>query len=429
MKHADLRTAMRLYAVTDRAWLNGGSLATQVEQAICGGATCIQLREKNLPHGEFLAEALRVKPVCNRHNVPFLINDDVGIALACGADGVHVGQDDIPARDVRALIGPEKILGVSANSVEQALAAQAAGADYLGVGAVFSTSTKLDADSVSRETLREICGSVSIPVVAIGGISTENIPILRGTGIDGIAAVSALFSAPDIRAAAETLRSLSESVARQPLKLAGAIFDMDGTLTDSMPLWDNVGGRFLAARGLEAHPGMYEELKPLSMMQTAAYLRKTFGLPQDETAIISELNGMVENGYRETVPPKRDVAQFLSRLREAGVSMCVATATDRHLAEAALRRTGLLDFFQCILTCTEVGAGKEQPDIFELACRCLGTPKEDTVVFEDALHAVKTAKGAGFRVVAIQDDSCKEDAMEIKRVADLYIHRYGEVLI
>lgn len=203
---------MRLYAVTDRAWLGDNDLAAQVEAAISGGVTFVQLREKNLSQDAFLAEALRIAPVCARHRVPFVINDNVEVALHCGADGVHVGQEDMRARDVRALLGPDKILGVSAGTVEQALAAQAAGADYLGVGAVFPTSTKPDAGGVSRETLRAICDAVSIPVVAIGGISAGNALELKGTGIDGIAVVSALFAAGDIRAAAERLYTLTEEV-------------------------------------------------------------------------------------------------------------------------------------------------------------------------------------------------------------------------
>lgn len=206
--------AMRLYAVTDRAWLSHQTLKEQVEEALKGGATCIQLREKELDELSFLEEAEELCALCRAYHVPFIVNDNVKIALACGADGIHVGQHDMQAGDVRKTIGDNMILGVSAQTVEQALEAERNGADYLGVGAVFATSTKLDADAVSHETLREICRAVSIPVVAIGGISKENIMQLSGTGVDGVALVSAIFASGDIENTCRELRALSEQMVK-----------------------------------------------------------------------------------------------------------------------------------------------------------------------------------------------------------------------
>ncbi len=199
---------MPLYAVTDRTWLKGRSLAACVEDTLRGGATCLQLREKDLDEAAFLNEALELKALCARYGVPFIVNDSVDIAIASGADGVHVGQSDEEAAEARARIGQDKLLGVSVETVEQAVKAEQAGADYLGVGAVFPTGTKLDADYVSFDTLKTICSTVSIPVVAIGGISAKNVGELAGSGIDGIAVVSALFAAEDIEAAARELRML-----------------------------------------------------------------------------------------------------------------------------------------------------------------------------------------------------------------------------
>ncbi len=206
------RESMLLYAVTDRAWVGRQTLMEQVEDALKGGATFIQLREKQLDEESFYREALEMKALCARYQVPFVINDNVALACKVDADGVHVGQDDMAANDVRAMIGPDKILGVSAQTVEQALAAQGAGADYLGVGAVFATSTKQDACEVPRETLKAICDAVDIPVVAIGGIKKENIVQLAGTGIDGIAVVSAIFGAEDITDACKELRREVEAL-------------------------------------------------------------------------------------------------------------------------------------------------------------------------------------------------------------------------
>lgn len=210
MKKDDLCAALRLYAVTDRSWLGNGTLSDAVEAALRGGSTMVQLREKSLTQADFLQEAKTLAALCARFQIPFLINDNLEIALACNADGVHVGQDDMAPQKARALLGPGKILGVSAHTVDQALAAEKTGADYLGVGAVFSTATKQDAASVPLETVREICQAVSIPVVAIGGISADNILSLQNSGVVGAAVVSALFAAEDIFSAAQNLSRLTK---------------------------------------------------------------------------------------------------------------------------------------------------------------------------------------------------------------------------
>lgn len=206
------REDMLLYAVTDRTWTGRQSLLEQVECALKGGATCVQLREKTLDEAAFLAEAVEMKKLCAQYGVPFIVNDNVELAIRCGADGVHVGQSDMEAGHVRELVGEQMIVGVSARTVEEALAAQAAGADYLGVGAMFSTSTKLDAHVLSYQTLKDICAAVRIPVTAIGGINRENLMSLAGSGVDGVALVSAIFAAEDIEAACRRLKSLSKAM-------------------------------------------------------------------------------------------------------------------------------------------------------------------------------------------------------------------------
>lgn len=206
------KNSLLLYAVTDRSWLKGQTLAQQVEQALLGGATMVQLREKQLDLPQFRREALEIQALCRRYGAPFLINDNVDLALEIGADGVHVGQEDMEAGLVRQKLGPGKILGVSTHSPEEALRAQAAGADYLGAGAVFHTGTKTDVSTLSYDTLGDICAAVHIPVVAIGGINEDNILRLKGTGIAGAAVVSALFAQPDVQAAARHMRTLAERV-------------------------------------------------------------------------------------------------------------------------------------------------------------------------------------------------------------------------
>ncbi|MBO4893793.1 MAG: thiamine phosphate synthase [Clostridia bacterium] len=203
---------LKLYAVTDRCGYEYGEFLKRVEAALQSGVTCLQLREKGLDYASFLSEALEVKALCKKHNVPFIINDNVDLALEIGADGVHVGQEDMRADDVRRKAGDKLIVGVSAHSVEEALAAEAAGADYLGCGAVFVTSTKSDVTPLGFETLREICSAVGIPVVAIGGINGYNITKLAGSGIDGVAVASAVFGAENVNSACGELKSLVEKV-------------------------------------------------------------------------------------------------------------------------------------------------------------------------------------------------------------------------
>lgn len=209
----EIRQAMLLYAVTDQSWLKEGqTLLSVCEEVLANGATFLQIREKDLSAEAFEAEAARLKALCKQHRVPYVVNDSVEIALAIDADGVHVGQSDIHGRDIRAIIGPDKILGISAGTVEEAIAAETAGADYIGVGAVFGTSTKKNARSLSVEKLRDICNAVSIPVVAIGGINAGNLPELNGSGVEGVAVVSAIFAAENPGKATRELLALSREM-------------------------------------------------------------------------------------------------------------------------------------------------------------------------------------------------------------------------
>lgn len=203
---------MLLYVITDRHWLNGETLYQQVEKALKGGVTFLQLREKNLDEEHFMEEAREIKKLCGEYQVPFIINDNVEIAQAVGADGVHVGQSDMEAGDVRAKLGADKIIGVSAQTVEQALRAQEHGADYLGVGAVFPTGSKADAVEVDHDVLKAICEAVDIPVIAIGGITKDNVKDLAGSGICGIAVISAIFGQKDIEAATKELRERTQNM-------------------------------------------------------------------------------------------------------------------------------------------------------------------------------------------------------------------------
>lgn len=200
------RKDLLLYAVTDRSWLNGGTLYRQVEMAVRGGATFVQLREKELVGAQFLEEAVRIRDFCKKNGVPFVVNDDARLACRLNADGVHVGQEDMGIKEARKLLGPDKIIGVSAHTVEEALRAEKDGADYLGAGAVFPTGSKANVSRMTYETLSGICKAVKIPVIAIGGIGMENVMRLAGSGISGVAVISAIFAQKDIKEAAAALK-------------------------------------------------------------------------------------------------------------------------------------------------------------------------------------------------------------------------------
>ncbi len=203
---------LRLYAVTDRNWVGEMTLYQQIEEALEGGVTIVQLREKNLDHKDFVEEAKEILELCHRYDVPLLIDDDVEVALESGADGVHVGIEDTPVAEIREKVPKDFIIGATAKTVEQAKNAEAAGADYLGVGAVFPSPTKTNAIRITKEQLIEITGSVEIPAVAIGGITEENMDEIRGSGVWGVAVVSAIFGAGEIKNATEQLKMKAEEL-------------------------------------------------------------------------------------------------------------------------------------------------------------------------------------------------------------------------
>lgn len=210
------------------------------------------------------------------------------------------------------------------------------------------------------------------------------------------------------------------------MTIKGAIFDVDGTLLDSMPVWDHIGEDFLHARGKSPKADMEGKLKVMSLLQCAEYMREEYALEESEEEIIKAINEMVERQYRDVIPEKPKVRKVLENFSKQNIPMCIATASERYIVEAALKRLNLLHYFDFILTCPETGKGKDEPDIYCMAAEILGTPKEKTAVFEDALHAARTAHKAGFPVVVIEDESAGEDSCELKRLADVYLQNYDQ---
>ena len=378
-----------LYAVTDRHWLNGETLYSQVEKTLEGGTTFVQLREKELDEAHFLEEAKKIKELCDRYHVPFVINDNVDIALEIDADGVHVGQSDMEAGDVRAKLGPDKIIGVSAQTVGQALLAQERGADYLGVGAVFHTDSKADAADISHETLKAITEAVDIPVIAIGGISKENVSELSGTGICGIAVISAILQKRYKKRNEET-EKINRGNGGSMIK--GAIFDVDGTLLDSMGIWKDVGVRYLNSIGIEAEPDLGNILFTMSIQEGAQYVKEHYHLSQETDEIEQNVLDIISDYYKETAPLKSGAVELLEKLRNSNIPMTIASSNNKKEIEMAFERLEIAKYFDRIFTCEEAGAGKTKPDIYLQAAEYLGTRPEETLVFEDVIHAVRTAK-------------------------------------
>lgn len=223
------KNQLKLYAVTDRRWTGDKTLYQQVEEALKNGVTMVQLREKELDHDAFLAEAKEIRDLCHQYQVPFIVNDNVKVAIESKADGIHVGQEDMAAKDVRKLVGDQMILGVSAHNVEEAKLAQANGADYLGLGAVFHTDSKADATDMTAEMLKEIVDSTDLPTVAIGGINQNNLMQLKGSGVDGVAVISAIFGAKDIDKATQELSALSDELVDHTMKRVLSIAGSDSS--------------------------------------------------------------------------------------------------------------------------------------------------------------------------------------------------------
>ena len=416
MKSAD---ALTLYAVLPET----GDMPKLAAAAIEGGATCIQLRLKGVSPEAYWRCAAEVLKICRAAGVPLIVNDSVETALACGADGVHLGQSDGSPAAARRLLGPEKWIGVSAATVAEAVQAARDGADYLGAGAVFPTSTKADASAVSPTQLRAICGAVKIPVAAIGGISETNLPWLAGSGIAGVAVVSALFGAADIAAAARRLKAAAETMLRAPFDGGrGMIFDLDGTLLDSMPMWYTIGSEWLRSRGTEPDPNLDRDLIQVSTLPDAAvFLKERCGLPESPEAIEAGLTAFVDDAYRTRVAAKPGAAAYLRRMKAAGWKLALATATERPLAEAALRRLGMLDCFDGIAS-----GGKSTPDTFFRALELLGTRLSETMVYEDAPHALATARAAGFPVTAVFDPFWGAAWEEAANAADAVIREFPQ---
>lgn len=398
----DLKSSLKLYAVTDSYWLNGRNLEDDVEKAIIGGVTMVQLREKELDTDSFIKLAFKVKKVCNKYDIPFIINDSLEVFKAVDADGIHVGQNDMRADLVREEIGPNKILGVSAETVEEAILAEKMGADYLGVGTIFNTTTKLDAITVSMDTLRNICDSVKIPVVAIGGINKDNISKLKNTMIDGVSVVSAIFAANDITKATQELDLEISKIILDISKYKLFIVDYDGTLLDSINMWDNIMSRYVSSKGVVPSNTLDNEIRAMTVDEAAEYVGKLYFSDKYKDEILNDVNEFIKREYLK-IPLIDGAEKFLKDINKKG-RVVLYTATTQPLIKASLIKNDVLDYFDYLYTSTNYNETKTNPNGYLNIMRQLGFKPSETLIVEDAPHALEGASKAGSDILAIRTD-------------------------
>ena len=408
---------MQLYAVTDTQWLNGRDFLEVIESVLANGATFLQLREKNATHEEIVAKAKAIKPIAKKYGVPFVIDDDIYAAKEADVDGVHIGQNDASYEKAREVLGEGKIIGMTVKTRQQAENAIRLGADYVGMGAVFHTSTKKDAKDMSRETLLELAGMMEdIPVVAIGGISYDNCDYLKDTGVDGIAVVSAIFASDDCALATRKLFVKTRELFG---KKRNIIMDMDGTLADSMPFWKNSAREYAILRGADIPDNFDEITGVMDLNDYAEYVKNVLGIDTNLEQITEAAVEIMNKHYEKDIPAKDGMTELVTREYKAGSRLVVFTASDRRSVEILLSHLGIRECFYDIYTVYDVGLKKSDKNSYLKVAELAGMKDTSQVwVYEDILRGVKAAKEAGLNVCAVYDEDSAGDWEDIKEFAD-----------
>lgn len=420
-----------IYLVTDRNLMSTDTLELAVEQAILGGCTLVQLREKELQTNEFYNLACSIKRITDKHDIPLIINDRIDIALAIDADGVHIGSDDMPIDVARKLLGENKILGVSARTIQEAILAESYGADYIGVGAMFATNTKSNAVLVPRDELIKIRASTTLPIVVIGGINKERISYFDGIDIDGLSVISAIIAAANIKDETQSLKRLfaGRRTIDTRLRFDGiecAIFDLDGTLFNSNDLWEKIDIEFLSKRGYDVPADYIVKVSALNFREAALYTKNLFNLPETTTELITEWRNMAQYEYEHNIHLKPYVKDYLLALKKHGLRLGIATSLPSSLFTPALKNNGIYDLFDCYCTAEDSERGKEYPDFFNATIRKLHSIPERCIFFEDVLSAIKSIKITGAKACAVYDYYSRKDIPELLSVADCLVMSFNK---
>ena len=411
-----------LYFITDRDTLNKDyDFLESVEDAILGGATLVQLREKTMETRAFYETALKVKEICHKYNIPLIINDRLDIALAVDADGIHVGQDDMPMTVIRDIIGKDKIIGVSATTYEEALKAYNDGADYLGIGAMYSTDTKTDASITSMDELRKIRKDIPIPMVVIGGINEKTIPDFKGLNIDGLAIVSAITSKKDIVKASRHIKSLYYD--NFPIEVA--IFDLDGTLLDSISIWDNALIKYLDFYNAEADDYYNKKIWTLDIYDAIKLAKDYFNIDEDLDLMVKHWDDMMKKEYNENVRLFNGTLDILNYFHKRNIPMAVATALPEDYFQKCLVNNGIKDYFKIIYSTYQFKNGKDRADIFLQIADDLNINPKGTIVFEDATDSLYGIKEAQMQSCLINSNKYIIDK-DIERLIDINIDTLKE---
>ena len=406
-----------VYAITDRYWHKDRPIEEMIEESIKGGATIIQLREKHISDDEFLSLALKSKKVCNKYNIPLIINDNIDVMLKSDADGIHAGQSDLNAKKVRELIGPNKILGVSVGNVEEAKIAIENGADYLGVGAIFPTNTKDDAILVSLDELRNISLSVDIPVVAIGGIHLDTIKELKNTCINGVAVISEIFSKDDILKATKILKSEVDKIILNLNDYDLYVFDYDGTLLNSMKEWATMSSSFVKSHNIIPSDDLDSIVYNMNTLEASTYIHNTYSIGNSPEECYHMIIDYIYKVYKD-IKLKDGALKLLKTLEHLNKKIIILSQTELSLIKMSIENNKISDYFDEIYSTEAINATKGDGSAFRKIKEMY--PNNKILIIEDAYYAIKMAKLANLNVMSVIDDSNLNDLNKIISLSDYY---------
>lgn len=415
------KKSLRLQGVIYGDMKKENDLLSCVESAARGGVTLLRIYKSRLADSAFDSLYNKISVIAKKRDLPLVIGENIGEMTRLNSDGFHVKfSSSKELQEIRESLSG-KTLGVTVKNVDEALSAQEAGADYIEFAGIFNNDGRRDTRILFLRTLNKICSAVCIPVIASGGITEDNIEMLEGSGIYGVASNHGVFFRRDTERAAARLRRAVDKAVLPQSRLQGAIFDMDGTLLDSMVIWNELGERYLMGLGIEPRPDLRGALKDLSLNQAVVYFRHEYKVDLPIEEIHKQLSEMIKRFYDNEVTPKEGAVELLETLRQRRVPMILLTATEKKQALSIMERCNLLAYFDCVLSCDELGSSKSHRKVFEEARRRIGTPLGSTWVFEDALYAVATAKRAGFHVAAVYDNASRGDWEKIRSKSDISV--------